>query len=96
MMLGNERIDGKTASVEGGGAMGGTYGDEDAGFPNFQAAQPVDHGHAMNGEFFVKVRDDFLHFGEGHGFVGFVFQIESTPVFRMIAHEAVERGNRAI
>jgi len=44
----------------------------------------------------VEVRGDFLHFGQGHGFVSFVFEIEGGAIMRMIAHTAVEGGHGAV
>ncbi len=56
----------------------------------------MDDGHAMNGEFFVELGGDFSHFGEGHGFVGFVVEIERGAIVGLIADEAVEGDDGAI
>ena len=48
-----EGVDGEAAGVEGGGAMRGADGDEDAGFADFQAAETVGDGDAVDGEFLV-------------------------------------------
>ncbi len=46
-----ESVDGVAAGIEGGGAVSGAYGDEDAGFADFEAAQAVDYGYAMMANF---------------------------------------------
>lgn len=50
-------------------------GNEDTGVTNFQPAEAVNDGEAMDGEFFVDQRADLAHFSEGHGFVGLVLKI---------------------
>jgi len=56
----------------------------------------VDHGDAMDAVFFVELRADFAHFGEGHGFVGFVVEVESGAVVGLIADETVEDDDGAV
>ena len=76
--------------------MSGADGDEDAGFSNFESAEPVDDENAMDSELFVDVRGDFLDLGDGHGFVRFVFEIEGAAVSGMVADEPVEDDHGAI
>lgn len=76
--------------------MWGANGDEHAGFADFQAAQAMNDGNAMDAILFVEFCRDFTHFGERHGFVGFVVQVKRVAVVRLIAHEAVESGDGAI
>jgi hypothetical protein len=68
----------------------GTNGDEDAGFADFKAAQAMDDGDTVNGEFSVDLRADFANFQESHGFVGFVIKIEGAAAMGMIANAAIE------
>ncbi len=39
---------------------------------------------------------DLPHFGEGHRFVSFVFEIQRAPAMRMVAHAAVESRDGAV
>src|SRR5882762_6869300 len=91
-----EGVDGEAASVKGGGAVRRADGNEYAGFTDLEAPEPVDHGDAMDAIFFVKLGADFAHLGEGHGFVGFVVQVESRTIVGLIADETVEGGDGAI
>src|ERR1700694_1161226 len=81
---------GEAAGVKSGAAMSGADGDEDAGFADFESAEAVDNGNAGNGEFFVQLGGDLMHFGEGHGFVSFIVEIERGAVVGLIADETVE------
>jgi hypothetical protein len=76
--------------------MRGADGDEDAGFANFQAAEAVGDGDTVDGEFFVDLGADFVDLGEGHGFVGFVVEIERGAAVRVVANAAVEGDDRAV
>src|SRR5882762_852057 len=91
-----ERVNGEAASVEGGGAMRRADGNKDAGFPDFEAAEAMDDGDAVNGEFFVEMGGDFAHFGEGHRLVGLVVEIEGRATVRLIADKAVEGDDSAV
>ena len=70
--------------------------DKDAGFANLEAAQAVNDGDAMNAVFFVKLSGDPSHFCEGHGLVGFVFEIQRGAIVRLIADEAIEGNDGAV
>ena len=70
--------------------------DEDASFTDFETAEAMDDGNAVNGEFFVQLGRDFSHFGEGHGFVSFVVEIERGAIVGLIADEAVEGDDGAV
>src|SRR6266446_931289 len=91
-----EGVDGEAASVKGGGAVGGADDDEDAGFADLEAAEAVDHGDAMDAVFFVELRADFAHFGEGHGFVGFVVEVKGWAIVGLVADETVEDDDGAV
>ena len=85
-------VNGEAAGVKGGGAMRGAGGDEDAGFADFETAEAMDNGDAVNGEFFVQFGRNFSHFGEGHGLVSFVVEVERGAIVGLIADKSVE-GN---
>jgi len=70
--------------------------DVNTGFADFQAAEPVGHRYAMNGETFLQVLSDFGHFAQRHGLVGLVFEIKRGSIVGMIAHKSIEGNNRAI
>ena len=89
-------VNGETASVKGGSAMSRADSDKDAGFADFEAPQPVDYGYQVDTVFFVELGADFAHFGEGHGFVGFVVEVESRAVVGLITHESVKGNGGAI
>jgi hypothetical protein len=91
-----EGVDGEAARVKGGGAVGRADGYEDAGFANFEASEAVNHGHAMDAVFFVELGADFAHFGEGHGFVGFVVEVKSGAVVGLVADETVEGDDSTV
>ncbi len=44
----------------------------------------------------MKLRGDLLDFGDGHGFVGFVFEVKGAAIFGMVADEAVKEHNGAV
>jgi len=91
-----ESVNGEAASVEGGGAVGRADGDEDAGLADFEAAEAMDDDDAVNFIFFVELGGDLAHFCEGHGFVGFVVEIESGAIVGLIADKAVEGYDGAV
>ena len=76
--------------------MRGADGNEYAGFADLESPEPVNHGDAMDRVFFVELKADFAHFGEGHGFVGFVVQIESRTIVGLVADETIESDGGAI
>src|SRR6266852_2992025 len=91
-----ERVDGEPAGLESRRAVRGADGDKHAGLADFQPAQAVSDGDAVDGEFFMDVGTDFADFRKGHGFVGFVFEIQRGPAVRMIAHAAIEGDDSAV
>src|SRR5260370_28983245 len=91
-----ERFKGEAAGVKGGGAVRRADGNEYAGFTDLEAAEPVDHGNAMDTVSFAEVIADFAHFGESHGFVGFIIEIQSRAIVGLIAHETVEGDDGAV
>ena len=91
-----EGVDGEAAGVKGGGPVRRADGNEYAGVTDPEAPEPVDHGDAMDRVFFVELNADFAHFGEGHGFVGFVVHVESRTIVGLIADETIESDGGAI
>lgn len=76
--------------------MWGTNGDEHAGFADFQAAEAVNDGYAMDAMSLMKLGADFAHLGEGHGFVSFVFEVERGAIMRLVADKAIESDDGAV
>lgn len=56
----------------------------------------MDHGNTVDGELTVDAGGDFLDFGEGHGFVGLVVEVEGTVIFGMIADKSVKNDDGAV
>lgn len=71
-------------------------GDEDAGFADLQATQAMGDGDTIDGEFVVDGGGDFADFGEGHGFVGFVVEIQRAAAVGLVADATVEGNDGAI
>jgi len=76
--------------------MGGADGDEHAGFTYFEVAEPVKDGRTVDSVGVMEVRADLAHLGERHGFVGFIFQVQSAAAVGLVAHEAIEGNDGAI
>jgi len=76
--------------------MRGADSNEDAGFADFEAAEAVNDGDPIDGEFSVDQQANFFHLGEGHWFVSFVLQIQGASPVRLIADKAIEGHNRPI
>ncbi len=76
--------------------MQGADSNEDAGFADFEAAEAVNDGDPVDGEFFVDQLANFFHLGEGHWFVSFVFEVQGAPPVRFIADKAIEGHDRPI
>ena len=76
--------------------MCGAYRDVHAGFPNFEAAEAVDYRDPMDEEVIMDVGGDPLNFGQSHGLVCFVLEVEGAAVFGMVADESVKDNNGAI
>src|SRR5208337_4535382 len=91
-----ESVDGKAAGIEGGGTMRGADSNEDAGFADFEAAEAVNDGDPVDGEFFVDQLANFFHLGEGHWFVGFVLEVQGASPVGFVANKAVEGHDRPI
>ena len=91
-----EGVNGEAAGVKSGTAMRGADGDEDAGFADFEPAEAMDNGNAVNDEFFVELGSNLLHFAQGHGFVSLVIEIEREAIVRLIADEAVKGNDGAV
>jgi hypothetical protein len=71
-------------------------GDEDTGFADLKAAEAVNDRDAMDGKFGVHLRGDAADFGEGHGLVGFVVEVEGGTAVRLVADAAVEGDDGSI
>jgi hypothetical protein len=91
-----EGVDGEAASVECGGAVRGADGDEYRGFFDFEPAKPMGNRDAVDGEFFVECRGDFSDFGDSHGFVGLVVEVEGAAAVGVVADAAVESDDSAV
>jgi hypothetical protein len=74
----------------------GAYRDVHAGFSNFEAAEAVDHGDAMDGKLAVEVRGDLLNFGQSHGLVSLVLKVKGATVFGVVADESVKDDDGTI
>src|SRR3990172_5627307 len=88
-------VDGFAASLKGGFAMFRGNCDDDTRLANLQAPQPVNHGHAVDGELPAKLLADCAHLFERHGFVRLVFEKPSRPPFGMVPHDTFEDHDRA-
>jgi hypothetical protein len=89
-------VDGEAAGFECGWAMRSADGDEHAGFADFQAAQAVGDGYAVDGEFFVDGGRDFADFGQGHRLVGFVIEIKSAAAVGLVADASVKSDDGTV
>src|SRR5437016_908226 len=87
---------GEAAGVKGGGPVRRADGNEYASVTDLEPPEPVDHGDAMDRVFFVELNADFAQFGEGHGFVGFVVEVESRTIVGLIAGETIESDDGAV
>ena len=67
-----------------------TDGNEHAGVADFETAQAVEDGHAVDGEVLVKVSTDFSHLRKRHGFIGFIFKVQGRAAMRLIPHKAIK------
>lgn len=76
--------------------MRSAYRNIHAGFSNFESAETVNQGDAMDGKVNVDVGGDLLNLGESHGLVCFVLEVERATIFGMVADEAVKDNNGAI
>jgi hypothetical protein len=76
--------------------VGRTYGNENTGISDFQSPKAMDNGNAINGEFVVHFDGDFRHFGEGHGFVGFILEVESAAAVGIVANTTIEGNDGAV
>ena len=54
------------------------------------------YGHTVNRELGVNFGGDLTHLGEGHGFVGFVVQVESAAAVRLVAYASIEGDDGAV
>ena len=72
------------------------HGNDDAAIADFQAAETMNDGEAMDGEFFMDQVADFPHFGERHGLIGLVIKVECAAALRFVADKAIEGNNRSI
>lgn len=84
------------AGIEGRGTMRCADGDEYAGFANFQTAEAMRDGDAMNCKILVEMGGDFRHFEQRHGFVRFVVKVQCGAVMRLVADKAVERDDGTV
>ena len=91
-----ERVDGEAARVECGGAVGCADSDEDAGLADFETAEAVRYGNAVDGKVGVDVGGDFAQLRECHRFVRFVVEIERAAAVGVVADASVEGDDGAV
>src|SRR3984893_7048879 len=91
-----ECIDAEAAGVERCGAMRGADGDEHRALRDFESPQPVNHRESPNREFFAHLIADFAHFGNGHCLIRLIFQVESSPIAGVVAHDAFKYNDRSV
>jgi hypothetical protein len=91
-----KRVDRKAASVESGGSMWRADGDEDAGLADFESAEAMRDGDAIDCELCVNVGGDFAQLRERHRFVGFVIKVERAAAVGIVADAAVEGDDGAV
>src|SRR5258707_10811875 len=70
--------------------------DKHAGLRNFETAEAVRNGYAVDGELGVNFGGDLMHFSEGHRFVGFVVQVQSRAAVGLIAYTPIEGDDSAV
>ena len=74
-----DRIYNVTTSFESGSPVGGSHTDEYRDFTNLQRSFSVDDRVPKNGPLLLRIIRNFLHFGDGHTVVGFVFEPVDGP-----------------
>ena len=72
------------------------YRDQDAGFTDFQAAQPVHQAYVPHRKALQGCLGQLTHFVESHGLVGFIVQIEGAAPAGVIANDALKDHGRAV
>src|SRR6185437_12170558 len=90
-----QRVDRVAAGVERGGAVRRAHGDQHARLANVEPPQSVNDGHAAHGKPRMDCRRDLSHFGDSHGFVSLVLQIQRTPPFEIVTDKTVKDCERA-
>src|ERR1035437_2733955 len=91
-----EAVDGILAGLERGPPMFGRDDDGHAGFPNFKAAQTMNHGDAINRKLLLRLGPQLFHLANGHGLVRLIFQIERGAAVRMVAHKPFENHHSTV
>ena len=71
-------------------------GDEDARFADLQPAEAVNDGDTMDRKSRVHLGSDFTDFGERHGLVRFIVEVERWAAVRLIANATVEGDHGAV
>src|SRR5882724_7074416 len=66
------------------------YDDEDAGFADLQPAESMDQSYIADFEIGQRLRGQFLHLFERHGFVEFVVEVEGLAAPSVVADNALE------
>ena len=90
-------VDGVLAGGEGFAAVGAADGDEDADFAYCKLASAVVDDDAGDvGPLLADLGGDLFEYGEGHGFVGLVFEGDDREAVGLVADHAAEEGDRTI
>ena len=71
-------------------------GDEDACLPDFEPAEAVDDGHAVDGKLAMELGADLAHLGKRHGFVSLIFEKQGAAAGRVVADAAIEGDDGAV
>lgn len=88
-------VDDEAAGVEGFSAVWGGDDHEDGGVPDGERSGAVDGGGVIESEALDGLGDDAGALLRGDGGVGLVFEAEDGASFVVIAHGALEDGDRA-
>lgn len=88
-----QRVNAVAAGVEGGCPVRGAHGDDDGGIANLQCACAMVEDDSLDGKKLDGLLCNFLHLGNGHGFVGFKFKAQHWLSLGCVAHRADEHVN---
>ena len=91
-----ERINHPATGVEGGAAMGGGDGDEDAGFADGEAAEAMDDRDVADGEVLDGLGAEEMHLLQRHLLVRFVVEVQGSAAAGIVANDAVEDTDSSV
>ena len=90
-----EGVNTVAAGVEGGGPVRGAHGNDYGDLSNLESAGAVVEGDFLHLEFLDCLLRNFLHFCNGHWFVGFKFEAQHWLAFGAVTHRSDEHVNAA-